>query len=118
MPTDCIPFRDTTYFSPLICDYLEETKPLDPFYNRFPNLENFKGQIDEKCHSELPPDGRAGVSESHRKILVSSLKEQYKNFEVSETTNQNIESLKLDNTFTVTTGHQLNIFTGPLYFFV
>jgi bacillithiol biosynthesis cysteine-adding enzyme BshC len=27
-----------------------------------------------------------------------------------------MEALKEDNTFTVTTGHQLNLFTGPLYF--
>jgi bacillithiol biosynthesis cysteine-adding enzyme BshC len=31
-------------------------------------------------------------------------------------TNQNIESLIEQNTFTITTGHQLNLFTGPLYF--
>jgi len=110
MPTDCIPFRNTNYFSPLICDYLEETKVLKPFFNRFPNLENFKAQIDEKCHSEL-------VSESRRMVLVNSLKNQYKDIEISEATNKNIQSLKRDNTFTITTGHQLNLFTGPLYFF-
>jgi len=107
MPTDCIPFRDTTYFSPLICDYLEESKPLKIFYNRFPNLENFKGQIEEKQWS---------IRADSRTLLVSALKAQYENVEVSKTTTQNIESLKLDNTFTVTTGHQLNLFTGPLYF--
>ena len=30
----------------------------------------------------------------------------------------NIELLKLNNTYTVTTGHQLSLFTGPLYFLV
>jgi len=107
MPTDCIPFRDTNYFSSLICDYLEESNPLKVFYNRFPNLENFKAQIEEK---------QLSVRAESRTILVSSLKEQYKNVEVSKLTHQNIESLKLENTFTVTTGHQLNIFTGPFYF--
>jgi uncharacterized protein YllA (UPF0747 family) len=107
MPTDCIPFRDTTYFSPLICDYLEGAKPLGSFYNRFPILENFKSQIEEK---------QLSVRAESRTLLVSALKAQYENFEVSKTTNQNIESLKHDNTFTITTGHQLNIFTGPLYF--
>lgn len=107
MPTDCIPFRDTTYFSTLICDYLEGKKPLEAFYNRFPNLENFKAQIEEKQKS---------VTEASRAILVSSLKTQYKNVQKSELTKQHVESLKLNNTFTVTTGHQLNIFTGPLYF--
>ena len=114
MPTDCIPFRDTTYFSSLICDYLEESKPLIEFYNRFPNLENFKAQIEEK---RLSIQARQiEISKDMRTVLVSSLKEQYKNVEISKLTNQNIESLKHENTFTITTGHQLNIFTGPLYF--
>ncbi|TDA74551.1 bacillithiol biosynthesis BshC, partial [Halomonas marinisediminis] len=34
----------------------------------------------------------------------------------SELTQKNIQLLKEENTFTVTTGHQLNLFTGPLYF--
>ncbi len=109
MPTDCIPFKDTNYFSSLICDYLDENPDLQSFYNRFPNLENFKKQIDEKCHSEL-------VSESHRAVLVNTLKNQYQNVNASSLTNQNIEDLKQQNTFTITTGHQLNLFTGPLYF--
>jgi bacillithiol synthase len=109
MPTDCIPFKETNYFSSLICDYLDENPDLQSFYNRFPNLENFKAQIDEKFHSEL-------VSESHRKILVNVLKNQYQNINASALTKQNIEDLKQQNTFTITTGHQLNLFTGPLYF--
>ncbi len=108
MPTDCIPFRNTNYFSPLICDYLEQSKPLETFYNRLPTLENFKNQIDEKAKS---------VRAKSRSVLVSSLISQYKNVAVSKATNQNIESLTNHNTFTVTTGHQLNLFTGPLYFF-
>ncbi|MET0760389.1 MAG: bacillithiol biosynthesis cysteine-adding enzyme BshC, partial [Flavobacterium sp.] len=36
--------------------------------------------------------------------------------QTSDLTQQNIESLSNSNTFTVTTGHQLNLFTGPLYF--
>jgi len=107
MPTDCIPFRSTNYFSPLICDYLEQSKPLRNFYHRFPTLENFKTQIDEKA---------ATFPMSSRTSLVSSLKAQYQGFDTSDATLQNIESLKNDNTFTVTTGHQLNLFTGPLYF--
>lgn len=114
MPTDCIPFRNTNYFSPLICDYLERSIPLETFYNRFPTLENFKTQIDEKSLSVGA--GHLEHSREARTVLVSSLKNQYKNFEISESTHQNIESLKNDKTFTVTTGHQLNLFTGPLYF--
>ena len=52
MPITRIPFRDTNYFSSLICDYLEEHPDLKPFYNRFPNLNNFATQIEEKQFSE------------------------------------------------------------------
>lgn len=109
MQVDHIPFFKTGYFSQLICDYLEENPGLSAFYNHFPDLENFKSQIEEKRHSKH-------VSQLERDILASVLKKQYNGIEASELTLQNIERLKLDNTFTITTGHQLNLFTGPLYF--
>lgn len=108
MPRDCIPFKDTNYFSSLICDYLDEKNNLKPFYNRFPNLENFKNQIEEK---------KVSFRVQSRNTLVSSLKRQYQNIKSSSQTLQNIEALKDENTFTIATGHQLNLFTGPLYFF-
>lgn len=107
MPTDCIPFRETGYFSELICDYLEEKEELKPFYNCFPSIENFKTQITEK---------QASYKAESRAVLVNALNDQYKNVELSEATNGNINSLESETTFTVTTGHQLNLFTGPLYF--
>ncbi len=108
MPTDCISFRDTHYFSSLICDYLEEKETLQPFYNRFPNLDNFKAQIEEKQQQFSP---------EFREVLSQSLQTQYNNVAISESTERNINLLKDTKTFTVVTGHQLNLFTGPLYFF-
>jgi bacillithiol biosynthesis cysteine-adding enzyme BshC len=107
MPTDCISFKDTNYFSSLICDYLDENEHIKPLYNRFPKLESFKAQVDEKSLS---------FKKESRTVLVDTLKSQYKKLDVSELTSQNIESLQKENTFTITTGHQLNLFTGPLYF--
>ena len=107
MPTDCITFRETNYFSSLICDYLDEKPELKPFYNHFPNLENFKTQIDAK---------QLSFNDNVRATLVSVLKKQYENVNTSSLTNNNIQALKQENTFTITTGHQLNLFTGPLYF--
>jgi bacillithiol biosynthesis cysteine-adding enzyme BshC len=50
----------------------------------------------------------------NREKLVSALKEQ--NISPTEKQQQNIEALLSESSFTVTTGHQLNLFTGPLYF--
>jgi len=102
-----IPFRATNYFSSFICDYLEGHADLKPFYNRFPNIDNFSAQIEEK---------RVSVQGESRTILSNVLKEQYSALETSNSTAKNIELLKQRNTFTITTGHQLNLFTGPLYF--
>lgn len=107
MPADFISFKKTGYFTSLICDYLDEKPEIQPFYNRFPKLENFKAQMEEKALS---------FKTESRSILVETLKKQYQNIATSENTLQNIETLQLENTFTITTGHQLNLFTGPLYF--
>lgn len=107
MQSDSISFKDTGFFSDLICDYLEQKKELSPFYNRFPNLENFKAQLLEK---------QTSFSIENRIKLVNSLQNQYANVVSTQKTQQHIEQLKQENTFTITTGHQLNLFTGPLYF--
>ncbi|GGW33433.1 bacillithiol biosynthesis cysteine-adding enzyme BshC [Arenibacter certesii] len=101
-----IPFKKTGYFSDLICDYLEGNPTLDPFYNRKPQLAEFKEQIKEKSNFSL----------ANRQILYTVLKKQYQNSKTSSTTETNILLLKEKSTYTVVTGHQLNLFTGPLYF--
>lgn len=110
MPTDCISYQNSGYFSSLMNDYLEKKTNLQSLYNRFPTLENFEGQIQEK-QVNFNENGTL-----KRKILVSSLEKQYSKVETSVLTKQNIEALNTSNTFTVTTGHQLNLFSGPLYF--
>ncbi|MGO4818064.1 bacillithiol biosynthesis cysteine-adding enzyme BshC [Flavobacterium sp. W22_SRS_FP1] len=107
MPTDCISYKNSGYFSPLMNDYLAEKTNLRSLYNRFPTLENFEGQILEK---------QANYNDATRATLVSVLQKQYSDIATSHLTQQNITVLKASNTFTVTTGHQLNLFSGPLYF--
>jgi bacillithiol biosynthesis cysteine-adding enzyme BshC len=102
-----IPFQKTGFFSKTMHDYLEKNKNIQPFYNQFPDISGFHNQIEEKQKS---------YRLQSRLTLVDALKNQYESFETSEKTDENTELLKLQNTFTVTTGHQLNLFTGPLYF--
>lgn len=107
MPIHTLSYKDTGYFSKLMCDYLDQETSLSPFYNRFPSLENFKLQIEEK---------QKNFTKDKREILAKRIREQYKLAPISTATKTRIESLKESNTFTITTGHQLNLFTGPLYF--
>ena len=102
-----IPFQKTGFFSKTMIDYLEQKESIQPFYNNYPDINGFNQQIKEKEES---------FSKEHRKVLVAALNNQYSKIETSEETKANIKSLIHSNTFTVTTGHQLNLFTGPLYF--
>ena len=107
MPTDCISYQNSGYFSSLMNDYLDQKSNLHSLYNRFPKLENFEDQILEK---------QKNYDNHNRSVLVSALQKQYASISTSVLTKQNIEALALLNTFTVATGHQLNLFSGPLYF--
>tara|TARA_B110000967_G_C18873071_1_gene556595 strand:- start:58 stop:1659 length:1602 start_codon:yes stop_codon:yes gene_type:complete len=107
MPTDCISFRDSAYVSKLICDYVENRLELQPLYNRFPTIANFKAQLEAK-QSEFSANKRA--------VLVKVLTQQYATVSLATVTAKSIKSLSDQNTFTVTTGHQLNLMGGPLYF--
>ncbi len=102
-----IPFSSTGYFTDLICDYLDRNEQLRPFYNRFPSLMEFKEQMDEK---------RDNFSQGHRKVLHEVLLSQNEGANLSGKTREHMELLKKEEAFTIVTGHQLNIFTGPLYF--
>lgn len=104
---DCISYKDTNYFSKLILDYLEEKQELQGFYANYPKLENFKEQLAAK---------KENYTTQTRKVLVDSLTAQYANTNISPKTAENLKFLGQENTYTITTGHQLNLFTGPLYF--
>ncbi|MEP1088582.1 bacillithiol biosynthesis cysteine-adding enzyme BshC [Algoriphagus sp.] len=105
MKKHCVELQKTGQFSQFFLDYIEGKKELEPFYALAPKMENFQQAIEQKSFSQ-----------SKRKTLVEALQNQYANQEVSYAVSSNIESLASEKTFTVTTGHQLNLFTGPLYF--
>ncbi|WP_430613717.1 bacillithiol biosynthesis cysteine-adding enzyme BshC [Flavobacterium sp. JP2137] len=107
MPLDCITYQNSGYFSKLMVDYLNQEPRLKELYHHFPTLENFEKQLTEKGQ-QFPAE--------HRTVLSKALIRQYQQHELSESSSQNIIALQSENTFTITTGHQLNLFTGPLYF--
>lgn len=100
-----IPLEETTYFSSFFLDYMAQKPALAPFYSRFPIIENFKEIIEKR-----------NFKETHRKVLAETLTQQYATTDIHPNIEKNLQLLRSPGTFTVTTGHQLNIFTGPLYF--
>ena len=100
-----IPYTKTEFFNNLIVDFISNKENILNFINEFPNLKNFETIINQKSLEEI-----------NRDTLVSRLKKQNKKFKISKETLNNINSLSSKNTFTITTGHQLCLFTGPLYF--
>ena len=107
MQVQKIAFPETNSFTSFFLDYIGRNDQLKKFYGRFPEIGNFRDQIKEKS---------ASFPKQNRQVLVDVLQSQYKNLTISESVKSNIASLGNEKTFTVTTGHQLNIFTGPLYF--
>ena len=102
-----IQYQKISNFHPLTAAYFNEDEWVKDLYGLYPKIENFEKQIEFK---------KQNYSSKTRKILVNALNNQYKNFEISSKTQENINKLEQENTFTITTGHQLNLFTGPVYF--
>src|SRR6478609_940141 len=100
-----LPYESTGYFSKIVSDYLSQSPLLQPFYKHTPDLKGIQSSIAARQSFNTP-----------RNLLVDVLGEQYSGVPVSEKVKQNIASLADQNTFTITTAHQPNIFTGPLYF--
>ena len=103
MQLTTIPLVKTGKFSELILDYLNNRDQLSGFIAEKVNLENFKKQITEK-----------NFSKQKREILVKQLTTQYNLAGIDVPSN--VYLLKNENTYTVTTGHQLCLLGGPQYF--
>lgn len=93
-------------FSPLILDYLTQNEKAAEFYSDFPDETTFIQQAKSKLKTY-----------QHRETVYSALKKQLQTLDLSDKQVENLEKFKLENSITITTGHQLNLFTGPLYFF-
>src|SRR5699024_8289181 len=70
----------------------------------------------EESLLQLATEKGQWFSQDKRDVLVKELQEQNKSLSLSALSEENIKALEDSKTCTITTGHQLNIFTGPLYF--
>lgn len=105
MQVEKIALRDTNSFSDFFLDYLDNKEELRKFHGLRPEVACFEEQI-----------GKKEYADENRQVLCKALEEQYGDIAKSSAVSSNLAQLKETNTYTITTGHQLNIFTGPLYF--
>ncbi len=107
MESSCtyLTYQDTGYFSKIVTDYLNGTAELQPFYKHPTTIDGITAAIKERQKFT-----------TNRTVLVNELKAQYATIAASSQLSDNLDLLLSENTFTITTAHQPNIFTGPLYF--
>ena len=97
-------FDEFKFSSTLIRDLVAEKIAISSFISRPFSMENLHQQAQDRVFD----------AES-RTVLVQQLIAQNEGVSLSNQTCENIELLKQSNSFTITTGHQLNLWTGPLY---
>jgi bacillithiol biosynthesis cysteine-adding enzyme BshC len=101
--------NETPLINPLALDYLNQDAFLKDFHSYSNELSNYEKLINAK--SNFPSD--------RRNLLVDELLHQYVNAGIELKENSLVKKHILDlgneNTFTVTTGHQLVLFGGPLF---
>ena len=100
MDAHYIDFSKTNMFSKKFNEFIDNHKE-KPYFPTYDNIERIANNFN--------------LSIDSRKNLSDEITSQYGDIEIPDSVSKNIISIKKENTFTVTTGHQLNIFSGPLY---
>jgi len=100
-----VSYESTGFFSKLVADYVAGDDKLKGFYKHPVSIEGIKASILARKSFK-----------TNRKLLVDELTKQYEGIHLNALQEQNLQSLLGEDTFTITTAHQPNIFTGPLYF--
>ena len=100
MDAHYIDFSKTNMFSKKFNEFIDNHKE-KPYFPTYDNIERIANNFN--------------LSIDSRKKLSDEITSQYGDIEIPDSVSKNIISIKKENTFTVTTGHQLNIFSGPLY---
>jgi bacillithiol synthase len=100
-----ISFRQTRLFSKLILDYIAQDEQVSEFCAYPP--------VPDEIEKIIAGKQQESIDRNH---LAAVIHKQYEYVQITEELKQNIEALKEQHTFCIVTAHQLNIFTGPLYY--
>ncbi len=88
----------------LFRDYIQNSETLQPYYNAHYTTASIETLIQLQKHKNID-----------RNTLYTVLTKQYQDISLYPEQKQNLLALKNENTFTVTTGHQLCLFGGPWF---
>ena len=100
-----LPYSKIPQLSSFDQAYQAGDQRLRPFYAASAKIDSFGPAIQQRQFSA-----------KRRALLVQELQAQYANLEQPQILKEQLAALGQEKTFTVTTGHQPNLFTGPLYF--
>lgn len=103
MKSTQVDFESTNSFGTLFKDYINAKPELKDFYSYPPSINSFKNYLEDYKNLD-------------RVNLQKELRKQHNGLVLSDKQKENLTLINDQKTFTVTTGHQLNIFAGPLFF--
>ncbi len=103
---ETISLKDSNYFSKMMLNYINQDERLKEFYQLFPTKNNYLKQAENKLKNY-----------KNRSVLVEQITQQMSGLDLTKKQLKNLKKLSESNTVTITTGHQLNLFTGPIFFF-
>lgn len=98
--------KEVSFYNSLIQDYISG----DLKGKGIINWDYSNGQVLQNLKDR-------NFSDIQREVLVNSLKNQYKGIALTKAEESNINSLTDSNTYTITTGHQLTLLGGPMFFY-
>lgn len=97
----------TPFFSNISNDLVYKQDALATLIHPMDDVHTFKSQMMVK---------QKAYSNEMRTKLVAHFEKAYQSVEKNGVALEQISALKKETTFTVTTGHQLSLYTGPLFF--
>ena len=104
--TESIDLKRSGAINSLVLDYLDKKETLRSFYSNYPDKKGFEDLLKTNLYPSLNRNLLSEIAIKQSRLVNNT----------SQASLKKIESLKQKNIFTVTTGHQLCLFTGPLYF--
>jgi len=100
-----VPFSEVPHLSRTDVAYAEQVPELRPFYRWAPTPEQLPGVLAARAQTPVP-----------REVLSAVLLDQYARLRGGEPALANIDALRQEGVFCVTTAHQPTLLLGPLYF--